>query len=218
MVRAMGLADQWNRIESELDPRWSDARLALVVDDETARSRAAALLAPAGPGRSGRTLRFYVARRGGGGVGPEAVRRMLRRIDAERIDGTLGLVSSDEAPVEETIARPSLAAEWDAALAALPSDWSEVLAELELTSTDHTDRAALLLAPLNPLHGEGRPGFRFRGASAYGYGASAGMVRRCLARLDEAGIPGEVRLVRVLSDTHPAGTQGPVWYVGGKTV
>jgi hypothetical protein len=24
--------------------------------------------------------------------------------------------------------------------------------------------------------------------------------------------------VRVLSDSHPVGTQGPVWYVGGKAV
>jgi hypothetical protein len=44
------------------------------------------------------------------------------------------------------------------------------------------------------------------------------MVRRCLARLDEEGIPGEVRIVLALSDTHPVGTQGPVWYVGGKAV
>jgi len=217
MVRAMALVDQWNSIESGLDPRWSDARLMLTVGDDAARDRAAALLAPAGPGRSGRTLRFYTAR-GGAGVGPEAIRTMLRRIDAERIDGTLELVSSDEAPPVAAIARPSLAAEWDAARAALPTDWSEVLCELELTSTDHLERAALLLAPLNPVQGTGRPGFRFRCASGQGYGASAGMVRRCLARLDEAGIPGEVRVVRALSDTHPAATQGPVWYVGGKTV
>jgi hypothetical protein len=39
-----------------------------------------------------------------------------------------------------------------------------------------------------------------------------------MTRLDEAGIPGEVRVVRVLSDTHPVGTQGPVWMIGGKTV
>jgi hypothetical protein len=114
MVRAMALADQWNSIQSRLDPRWSDARLVLRLDDEKSCERAAALLAPAGPGRSGRTLRFYTARNGTG-VGPEAIRRMLRRLDAERIHG-------------------------------------------------------------------------------------------------------EVRIVRVLSDTHPAATQGPVWYVGGKTV
>ena len=53
---------------------------------------------------------------------------------------------------------------------------------------------------------------------SHGYGASPGMVQRCFARLDEAGIPGEVRILRALSDAHPVGTQGVVWYIGGKAV
>ncbi len=61
-------------------------------------------------------------------------------------------------------------------------------------------------------------GFRFRVAHSFGYGAAPGMVRRCLARLDEEGIPGRVRVLRALSDTHPVGTQGPVWTIGGKAV
>jgi hypothetical protein len=213
----MRLADQWNLIEQGLDPRWSDARLELRIDDETQRNRAAALLGPAGPGRRGTAIRFD-ATRGGAGVGPEAVRRMVRRIDAEGILGTLLLVSSEEAPPEPAIAQPSLAAEWDAVIAMLPSDWSDLLCELELTSTDHVDPGALLLAPLNPVPGSGRPGFQFRCASSFGYGASPGMVRRCFARLDEAGIPGEVRVLRAVSDTRPVGTQGPVWFVGGRAV
>ena len=44
------------------------------------------------------------------------------------------------------------------------------------------------------------------------------MVLRCLARLDENGILGDVRVLWVLSDTKPVATQGPVWYVGGKVV
>jgi hypothetical protein len=213
----MGLADQWNHIESALDPRWNDARLALAVDDEKHVERTAALLGPAGPGRSGRTIRFFVTR-SGVGVGPEAVRRMLRRLDEEGITGTLELVSSDDARPAPQLSRPTLAAEWEAALAVLPGDWSDLLCEIELTSSDHLEHAALLLGPLNPLYGEGKPGFRFRVARSFGYGASPGMVHRCLSRLDEAGIPGEVRVLRVLSDTHPVGTQGPVWYVGGKAV
>jgi hypothetical protein len=163
----------------------------------------------------GPAIRFYTARRGAG-VGPEAIRRMLRRLDDERIAGTLELVAAGEAPAEPAISRASLAAEWDAALAVLPSDWSDLLCDLELTSTDHIERAALLMAPLNPIQGTGRPGFRFRCAASFGYGASGGMVRRCLARLDEERIPGEVRVLRAQSDTHPVGTQGPVWYVGGR--
>jgi hypothetical protein len=213
----MGLADQWNAIESRLDPRWRDAQLELRVADEAQRNRASTLLGPAGPGRTGTSIRFS-GTRDGSGVGPEAVRRMLRRIDAEGIAGTLTLVSALDAPPERSVSRSSLATEWDAAIAVLPADWSDLLCELELTSSDHVDRAALLLAPLNPIQVTGRLGFRFRCARTFGYGVSAGMARRCLARLDEQPIPGSVRVLRALSHTHPVGTQGPVWYVGGKAV
>jgi hypothetical protein len=60
----------------------------------------------------------------------------------------------------------------------------------------------------------GKPGFGFRCANDRGYGASAGMVGRCLTRLDEAGITGHVRVMRVLSDVHPLGTQGATFLVG----
>jgi hypothetical protein len=213
----MSLVDQWNDVEKGLDPRWSHAVLSLEVSDETRRSRAAALLAPAGPGRHGTALRFS-ADRTGGGVGPEAIRRMLRRLDEEGIDGALALVSTGAADVVEVAAPVSLAGAWDAALAAVPSDWSDLFCELGLTSTDHVDHAALLLAPINPLRREGRPGFRFRVARSTGYGASPGMVRRCLGRLDDEGIPGDVRVIEAMSDSHHVGTQGPVWYVAGKAV
>jgi hypothetical protein len=214
----MSLAERWNAIEEGLDPRWREARLVLTVDDEGRVERALALLGPAGPGRSGREIRFFVERTGGG-VGPEAVRRMLRRLDAERIRGSIELASVDQAPAVPVVSQPTLASAWDGLVAVLPADWSDLLCELELTSSDHVEQAALLTAPLNPIQtGGGRPGFRFRAARNFGYGASPGMVRRCLARLDEADIPGEVRVLRALSDTHPVGTQGPVWQVGGKMV
>jgi hypothetical protein len=213
----VGVVEQWTSIEQGLDPKWNDARLDLTVADDESRRRAAALLAPAQPGRRGNAIRFTVSRRGAF-VGPEAVRRMLKRVDDERIGATLTLVSSDEAAPEPVIARQSLAAEWDAATSVLPGDWSDLLCELELTSSDHIDRAALLLSPLNPIQGTGRPGFRFRCAHAAGYGASPGMVRRSFARLDENRIPGVVRVLRVLSDTHHVATQGPVWRIGERAV
>ncbi|HEY2543703.1 MAG TPA: hypothetical protein VGH92_11710 [Gaiellaceae bacterium] len=214
----MRLADQWNELEKGLDPRWHDARLKLTVDDDARVERALALLGPAGPGRSGHEIRFFVQRTGSA-IGPEAVRRMLRRLDSEGIAGVLTLVSSDEAPPEPVVSRPTLAGAWNAVLETLPSDWSDLLCELELTSSDHVEQAALLTAPLNPFQsGAGKPGFHFRVARTFGYGASSGMVHRCLSRLDDAAIPGEVRVLRALSDTHPVGTQGPVWYVGGKAV
>jgi hypothetical protein len=213
----MTLASRWNEIESGLDPRWGEAQLVLRLADDAHLERAAALLGPAGPGLSGTSLRF-AADRSGVGVGPEAMRRLLHRLDEEGTEGTLELLSASVAPPPPAPARPSLAEEWDAALAPLPDDWSDLLCELELTSSDHVDRGALLLSPINPLHEAGELTFRFRVAHSFGYGAAAGMVRRCLARLDQDEIPGRVGVVKLLSDTHPVGTQGPVWYIDGKAV
>jgi hypothetical protein len=207
------LVEQWNGIASGLDPRWSDLRLSLRIDAEQPRERAAALLGPAGPGFSGNTIRFYVTRTGHG-IGPEAARRLLGRIDTEGIEGDLTLVGSSEAKAPTHVARATLAAEWQAALEALPSDWSDLVAELELDSSADVDRGAVLCAPLNPIQSTGRPGFRFRCASAQGYGASASMVRRCLTRLDDAEITGHIRITRALSDVHPVGTQGATFLVG----
>jgi hypothetical protein len=217
MVQAMALVDQWDTIQRGLDPRWSEAHVVLTLEDAACGGRAVALLAPAGPVKSEATVRFYVAP-SGPGVGPEAVRRMLRRIEAEDITGTLELVATAEAPVAVVVERESLALSWDAALAVLPADWSDLLCELSLTSSDHLDLTALLMGPANPLRENDQLSFRFRAAHSFGYGASPGMVRRCLARVDEAGIPGTVRVLRLMSDSHPVGTQGPVWYVGGKAV
>jgi hypothetical protein len=208
---------QWNDIERELPDDWGDARLVVTVPDDAKRARAAALLAPANPGRSGKGVRFFVARRGGG-VSPDLARRLLRRLDDERIIGDLELAGSDGAAPAPEIARSTLAGEWDAAVAALPDDWSDLYAELELRSARDLERAALALSPLNPSAFGGRPAFRFRAARTFGYGASAEMARRCFERLDTQAIRGELHVLRVLSDTDPVATQGPVWRVGGRAV
>jgi hypothetical protein len=217
MLGAMALVDQWREIQAGLPADWGDARLRLRLDDAAQCDRAAALLGPLNPGRGRSEVRFYAARRGAGPL-PELVRRLLARLDRERVRGTLELVSTEKAEPERIIARPTLAGEWQAAVDALPPDWSDVYAELELDSTDYLERAALLAAPLNPARYGGRPGFRFRAARRFGYGASAEMVHRCLERLDEESIRGRVRILRALSDTQPVGTQGPVWRVGGRSV
>jgi hypothetical protein len=211
----VSLARQWQRIQAGLPPDWSDARLALRIPDESRLERAAALLGPLQPGRAGRELRFYTARRGAGPA-PAAIERALARLDEEGIRGDLELIGTGEATIPEQGARLALAESWDAALAALPPDWSDIYAEVELTSSDHLDPAALALAPVNPARYGDTPGFRFRCACRFGYGASPGMVRRCLERLDERGIPGEIQILHALSDTKPVATQGPVWYAGGK--
>jgi hypothetical protein len=217
MVQVMALVDQWDTIQKGLDPRWNDAQVVLTLDDPTRIGRAAALLAPAGPVKSGTRLRFYVSRNGPG-VGPEAVRRMLRRSEGEGIEGGLELIAATESVVPAAVERHSLAESWDAALAVLPADWSDLLCELSVFSSDYLDLTALLTGPMNPIRESGQLSFTFRAAHSFGYGASPAMVRRCLERVDAAGIPGRVRILRLMSDSHPVGTQGPVWYVGGKAV
>ena len=93
-----------------------------------------------------------------------------------------------------------------------------MLAELALRSSDHLERAALLIAPVNPTRDGKSLALRFRVARRFGYGVSAPMAGRCLERLDEEGIGAELRILRVLCDTDAVATQGPVWRVGGKAV
>ena len=217
MLRVVQLADQWHGIEAGLPERWADVRLLLTVHDAAQADRAAALLGPVAPGRRQRQIRFSCARRGAG-PRPDALRRLLRRLDEAGIAGTLELVSATEAAPSEALRRATLAESWQAALAGLPPDWSDLYGELELASSDYLEPAAVLLSPLNPARHGVRIGFRFRCARRSGYGASPEMVRRCLERLDAESIRGQLRILRVLSETHNVATQGPVWYVGGKAV
>jgi hypothetical protein len=211
------LAEQWREIQRRLPEGWSEARLELTVSTADLADEAAALLGSLMPVLRGDRVRFYVVSRGEG-PSPTAVGRALARLDEEGITGKLELVATGETVGAPPTSHSTLAASWDEAIAGLPSDWSDVYAEIELTSTDHLDRAALLLAPVNPARFSDEPAFRFRSARRFGYGASPSMVRRCLERLDAEGIRGEVRILHSLSDTRPVATQGPVWYVGGKAV
>jgi hypothetical protein len=214
----VSLAGQWRDIERDLPESWADARLRLTLADDGLCDRAAALLGPAQPYRSApKVLRFYAARKGAG-PGAEAIRRLLARVDGEGIRGTLELVASAAAAPAAEVARTTLAESWTHATAGLPADWSDLYAEVELLSTDYVERGALLMAPLNPRREGGKPALRFRCARVFGYGASPEMVRRCLERCDREAIRGTVRILRVLSDTDPVGTQGPVWYLAGRTV
>ena len=217
MLRLVRLVEQWARIERGLPADWGDARFALTLARQDQVGRAAALLGPLNPGRHGRDLRFFTARRGVG-FGPDHLRRLLGGIDKEGIRATLTLLASDSPAAAPAVARATLAGSWDALVAALPDDWSDLYCELELTSGGHFERAALLLAPVNPARYGGTLGLRFRVARLRGYGASDVMTRRCLARLDAEAITGRLEILRALSDTRPVATQGPVWRVGGRSV
>jgi hypothetical protein len=209
----MRVADQFRELESQLPADWADARLALVVDDASRSERAAALLAPLGPGKLGNRIQLTVSRQGGS---LERLRRLLARIDRDRIRGRLELVTFSAAAAEPTreprASWPPLEEAWLSAVAALPEDWSDLYAEVELASSDFLDLGALRLAPLNPSRPDRGLAMRFRVARSFGYGASSEMTRRCMARLDEEGIKGRLLILWALSDSKAVATQGPVWY------
>jgi hypothetical protein len=214
----MRAAEQWDQIEAGLDADWSEAQVAFVPEGSVAD--AAAVLGPLQPGRVGNELRLHIQRTEGG---VERARNVFRRLDQRRIWGTLSLVgvihdvaaATPPAPVEGT---RSLAAQWDGALGELPPDWSDILCVLELESSDHLPRAALLGAPLNPARVPGEIALQFRASGKQGYGVSPQMARRCLERMDAERITGSVSVLHVLSDTENAVTQGPVWRLAGRSV
>ena len=189
------------------------ASLRLELHDDQAADQAAAALAPTGPYRVSSTILQFSVARDGTALGPEGVTRLLSRIAA----GTLSLSNSHTAapPVEREVT--SLVDSWDRALEGLPSDWSDLYAEVEFTSSDYIEPAAVLCIQMNPRRDGARAAFNFRSARLAGYGVAPGMARRCFERCDEQGIRGSVNVLRVLSDTHLAATQGPVWLSGGKT-
>ncbi len=212
----MELVDQWRRIQAGSPANWAETRLVLTVPRAEQRSTAAALLSPASPERFGTELRLSVHR--AGGVSPERLEKLLRKLDEQWIRGRLRrLETVGQAPLAEA-SRASMASAWAESVGTLPVDWSDLYCEVELTSSDHLDVGALLLAPINPARVPDRVAFRFRVAHRFGYGASPQMTARCLERLDEAGIPARLTILRVLSDTHNVATQGPVWRVEGKAV
>jgi hypothetical protein len=217
MLRLLPLVEQLNELERGLVDEWAELRFRLTVEDESRAERAAALLAPANPGRLGKVIRFAVDRRGPG-IAPEALRRLLSRLDDEGIEGTLDLQSIQKTPPEELRTKETLRAQWDLRLAEVPADWSDIYAQVRLDSTDYLERGALLLAPIKPARYGGPTALRFRSAQHFGYGVSPGMAARCFERCDEEGITGEVEILYVLSDTNPVATQGPVWLLGGRMV
>jgi hypothetical protein len=220
----MKLVDQWRTIEDDLPSGWEDVKLTLTTEQPGDLPRAAQVLGSINVGKVGSTLVFHVLR-AGGTQGPQAAKHLFERLDHDRTwcyleqsQVQVAEAASVVTTIESTSVTISVAEGWKAALSPLPTDWTDLLCELELVSSDDLDRTALLCAPLNLTRDAPRLIFTFRCSGRSGYGASRSMVRRCFVRLDDNGITAAIRVLRVLSDTDNVGTQGPVWLVGGKTL
>jgi len=225
----MKLVDQWRTIEAGLPAGWEDVRLTLTTEQAGDLPRAAKVLGSINAGKVGSTLVFQVS----SAAGPHGVQRVLRsfeHLDRDRTwchleaadvqvatepPGDAGATATTTATAPATA---GVAESWDVALAPLPSDWTDLLCELEIDSSALLDRTALLCAPLNPARSGSRVVFTFRCSGRSGYGVSPSMARRCFERLDREEITGTTRVLRILSDTDNVDTQGPVWLVGGKTL
>jgi hypothetical protein len=220
----MALAERIDDIVRGLPRDWERVRIELTVEDPDEADRAALILAPATPGRAGERFTLYAHRTAGQGASPELVHRVATRLDAEGIRARVRLTAHEEPsptarrPAPAASAHEALADSWDALLRRLPPDWSDLYAEIDLDSSDYLERGALLLAPINPGRHPPSSAFRFRCASAKGYGVAPEMARRALQRLDEAGMSGSVQVLRVLSDTSSTFSQGPVWRDDGRSV
>jgi hypothetical protein len=209
------VAQQWNSVGSNLPEGWAKATLRLELSDRETADAAAALLGPAGPYRAAPTVLLFTVARDGSATSPDSIARLLGRVP----NGTLSLSGSQAAPKVAAIREDSpLTGAWDAALAGVPADWSDLYAELRLTSTDFVERASVLCIQCNPRREGQRAAFRFRAARVRGYGVSPEMARRCFERCDAEGITGSIEILRVISGSRHVATQGPVWLSAGKTI
>jgi hypothetical protein len=211
----VSVAQQWTAVGSDLPEGWTRVQLRLELRDHDAADKAAALLGPVSPYRVAPTVLLFDVARDGSATSPDNLARLLRKVAVGTLSVSGSQTAALPAPVREVT---SLTAAWDAAIGGLPADWSDLHAEIQLTSTDDIDRVSVLCIQCNPRRDGQRAALRFRSARVAGYGVSPQMARRCLERCDEAGIPGSIAILRVLSASRHVDTQGPVWLAGGRTI
>ena len=152
----MKLVDQWRTIEDGLPPGWEDVRLTLTTEQPaTCRAR---------PRCSARSTSARSARRSSSTSpappAPQGAQTAGASSSGSTDDRTW--CTSSRPPwscrrqrrirraADAASSGASVAESWDAALAPLPSDWTDLLCELEIESSTLLDRTALLCAPLNP--------------------------------------------------------------------
>ena len=125
------------------------------VADDAEAARAAALLGPANATRRGTVIWIHVSRVGGGAVaGSRRPAARAARRGADRGRARAGRVSRRRRRPGGSAAPTARRAVGRSMDAGCPTDWSDLSAEIELTSSDYLERGALLLAPVNP--GAGR--------------------------------------------------------------
>ena len=137
--------------------------LSLAIHDDAARSRAAALLGPAGPGRLGDTRFASTSRPRATGSDPRLRGGSCGRIDAEGIRGRLELVESQRqrgrspSQVARARSRPSGRRR---SRCSRPTGATSSPSSSSTRAPTSTARA-VLCAPINPSQIDGTPGLPF---------------------------------------------------------
>ena len=169
----MKLVDQWSAIEAGLPGRLG-GRAAHAHDRAgraICRGRTGARLDQRRQGRLDARLRRQPRRRSSGAAGGERGSSSASTTSGPGAGSSRSRVAAAIAAPASTrpvagAGRCSVAASWDAALAPLPSDWTDLLCELEIDSSTLLDRTALLCAPLNPTRDGDALAFTFRCSGA----------------------------------------------------
>ena len=199
----------WQDCEAELPAGWVDARRQSDARGRRARRPGdrAARAAPAAfaPGRDTISLRHRPRR--APGRAPRRCGAALARLDAERLHGALvvGVGRASGRPEPEA-RRPHRACPSRGTRRSRRCRPTGATSSARSSSTPPTtsSRARCNMAPINPRRVGDTLRLQFRSASRFGYGASPGMVRRCLERCDAAGMTrSRHRPARALR--HPAG-------------
>jgi len=158
----MSLVGQWRALQDGLPEGWIQVAIRLELRAGEVPTRASALLGPAQPYRTAPNVLQFSSALDGTAPSPDGIARLLKRLDDERITGTLAVLGSERAAARvEREFRP-LAVQWDAVLADLPADWSDLLAEVRLESSDYVEPAAVMLIQMNPRRVGTTTAMRFR--------------------------------------------------------
>ncbi len=91
-----------------------------------------------------------------------------------------------------------LADDFQQVLDSLPGDWTDIVCDLRLSDEAQYVDAAVLLTQINAQpYSKADWHFRLNVAHSFGHAAAAETVAGVLAKLDEAGVRGELRVAEV---------------------
>ena len=203
----MALVKDWQRAEAALPASWADAQVELTLEADGEAERAIALLAPLQPLRTGPdTVALRIVR---GGDGPSAAglaagARPPRRGAAPRDAGGRrgrGARARSRAARRDAGGVPARVV-GRRARPRLPADWSDLLGEIELGSSDYLEPGAVLARADQPAPDRRQPA----PAVPQREPASATAPRRAWSAAASSaatrpGCAGASRVLRVLSDT-----------------